>query len=79
MDNLEHLKNIDLRTVDRDTLVDIQTIVIDETLPQKDRLESFIKQIKNPYCFRCGKIVVKVKFADDGDTLEDRIKKMMLI
>lgn len=79
MNNLEDLKNVDIRTVDRDTLVDIQTIVIDETLPQKDRLESFIKQIKNPYCFKCGKIVVKVKFADNGDTLEDRIKKMILI
>lgn len=79
MKYLEDLKNIDIRTVDRDTLVDIQTVVIDETLPQKDRLENFIKQIKNPYCFKCGKIIVKVNFADNGDTLEDRIEKMLLL
>ena len=31
-------------------------------------------QIGNPYCYRCGKVVVKVSFAETDATLEDRLE-----
>lgn len=71
--NLEELKNVDIRTVDRDSLVDINDVKIDMNLPREERLIEFIRQIKNPYCYRCGKVVVKVSFADTEVTLEDRL------
>lgn len=71
--NLEELKNVDIRTVDRDSLVDINDVKIDMNLPREERLIEFIRQIKNPYCYRCGKVVVKVSFADTKVTLEDRL------
>lgn len=71
--NLEELKNVDIRTVNRDSLVDINDVKIDMNLPREERLIEFIRQIKNPYCYRCGKVVVKVSFADTEVTLEDRL------
>lgn len=71
--NLEELKNVDIRTVDRDSLVDINDVKIDMNLPREERLIEFIRQIKNPYCYRCGKVVVKISFADTEVTLEDRL------
>lgn len=71
--NLEEMKNIDIRTVDRDSLVDINDVKIDMNLPREERLIEFIRQIKNPYCYRCGKVVVKISFADTEVTLEDRL------
>ena len=71
---LAQMKEVDIHTVDRESLVDIREIQIDEKLPREQRFEEFLRQIKNPYCYRCGKIVVKVSFSDTDATLEDRLE-----
>lgn len=71
---VEEMKNIDVRTVSRDDLVDIRDVKIDRTLPKEDRIRSFIMQIGNPYCFKCGNVVVKTSFADTEVTLEERME-----
>lgn len=71
--DLEQMRNIDIRTADRASLVDIRDVKIDEKLPREERLASFLRQIKNPYCYRCGKAVVKVSFANTNVTLEDKL------
>ncbi len=68
------MKNVDIRTVDRDTLVDIHDVKIDRTLPKEERIRSFVEQIKNPYCFKCGEVVVKMAFSDTETTLEERME-----
>ena len=40
---------------------------------KKERILDFIRQIGNPYCYKHGKYVVKVSFADTEATLEDRM------
>ena len=54
-----------------DTLVDIRNVTVDKTLPREERIAEFVRQIKNPYRFRCGKFIVHASFADAGPTLED--------
>ncbi len=71
MSIVEEMKNIDIRTVDPETLVDIRTVEIDDALPKEERLASFIRQIKNPYCFRVGNVVVKNVYSSDGVSLRD--------
>ncbi len=71
--DFEKLKNVDIKTVDPETLVDIRDVKINKDLPKEERIKDFIKQIKNPYCYKCGKIVVKLSFADTEDTLEDKL------
>lgn len=68
------MKAVDIRTVNRDDLVDIRDVEIDRSLPKEDRIRSFINQIKNPYCFKCGDIVVKTSFIDTDVTLEERME-----
>lgn len=70
---LEQMKHIDLRTVDRDALRDIESIHIDRSFPKKQRIADFIRQIGNPYCYKHGKYVVKISFTDTDITLEDRL------
>lgn len=72
--DLEQMKQVDIRTVNREELVDILDIQIDENLPQEQRLAEFLRQVKNPYCYRCGKMVVKMSFSDTEYTLEDRLE-----
>ena len=61
--------------MDRDSLVDINEIVIDDSLPPKERAEEFLRQIKNPYCFRVGKVVVKNVYSNDGVSLQERFEQ----
>ena len=74
MMTLEEMKAVDIRTVDPDTLVDIRDVHIDRTLPKEERIKSFIRQIKNPYVYKCGDIIVKATFSDTDETLEDRME-----
>ena len=73
--SIEEMKNVDVRTVDRDRLVDINEIEIDDSLPPKERAAEFLRQIKNPYCFRVGKVVVKNVYSDDGVSLQERFEQ----
>ena len=70
---LDAMKNVDIRTVDPDSLCDIQNVTINQELSKRERILDFIHQIKNPYCYRYGKYVVKVSFTETDVTLEERM------
>ena len=72
--DFEQMKNVDVKTVDRESLVDISEIHINPQMSREQRLTDFVSQIGNPYCYRCGKVVVKVSFADTNITLEERLE-----
>ena len=60
-----------------DSLVDIRTISVDRDLPREARILEFIRQIKNPYKFKCGSFTVTAKYAETGLTLEDCLMQMI--
>ena len=59
-------------------LADIRDVSVDQSLPKEERIAEFLRQIKNPYCFRCGKFTVRVQFANNGVTLEDCLKQILI-
>ena len=59
-------------------LADIRDVSVDQTLPKEERIAEFLRQIKNPYCFRCGKFTVRARFSDNGVSLEERLKQILL-
>ena len=59
-------------------LVDIRDVSVDQSLPKEEHIAEFIRQIKNPYCFRCGKFTVRAQFADNGVSLEDCLKQILI-
>ena len=72
---LEEMRSVDVRTVDRDQLVDVTRIRIDEGLPKEERVREFVRQVKNPYCFRVGNVVVKNVYSNDGVHLRERFEQ----
>jgi len=76
-EKVEEWKKVDVREVDMDTLVDIRDVNIDMDWPREKRIEEFIRQIKNPYCFKVGKVAVKVEFSEGDATFEDRVKEYL--
>lgn len=71
---VEEMKAVDIRTVRRDELVDIRDVVIDQDASKEERIKSFLRQIRNPYCFKVGNVVVKTTFADTDVTLDDQLE-----
>lgn len=74
---LNKLKNVDIKTVKKEDLVDISTVKIDTDLPVKERVEDYIRQIKNPYCYVNHGIIIKISFAGKSK-LEDCIKTALM-
>jgi len=66
--------NYDLNPRD---LVDIRDVCVDKDLPRQERINEFVRQIKDPYHFRCGKFVVTARFAEDGPTLEECLQRII--
>ena len=71
MADLDALKNVDIRTVDKSALTDISSVKINPTDSPEKKMKAYIEQIKNPYCFLCNGYAVKVEFANTDRTIED--------
>ena len=71
--DIEKLKSVDIRTVDPATLIDLREVVINPNLPREERLIDFVRQIKNPYCYKYKKAVIQVEHDDTEASLEDRL------
>ncbi len=79
LQKLSEMQNVDIRTVNKEDLVDLNSVKIDETLPIPERVDSFIQQIKNPYCFRIGDVAVKVVYKENGPTFQQNIEEALRI
>ena len=69
--------NYAMQPEDRDALVDIRDVSVNKDLPKEERIAAFVKQIKNPYRFRCGDFVINASFASGGTTIEDCLKGIL--
>lgn len=67
------MEKVDVRTVDRSTLKDINDVVIDTSKPCSDRVKNYIEQIGNPYCYLDDGVVVQIGYADTSVSLHDRL------
>lgn len=74
---VEEMKAVDIRTVCPEELVDITKLSIDRSLEVDDRKAEFIRQVKNPYCYRVGNIIVKSSYSGDA-TLTERFQELVL-
>lgn len=63
---------------DMSALVDIKDVSVDKNLTKEERIAEFVRQIKNPYCFKCGKFIVRAQFSNNGISLEDCLKQILI-
>lgn len=66
---LADMRETEITKTDRASLIDINNVIIDASLPSERRTESFITQISNPYCFLCGETPVRVRFVSPNKPL----------
>lgn len=74
---LDAMEEIDVRTVDINTLTDIRDIKIDTKLPVEKKLALFAEQTNNLFIHRIGDYVVKVRFQTEGPTIDDKMEEYL--
>ena len=59
-----------------DNLADINEVDVDRKLNKQERIKEFIRQIKDPYRFKCGDIIVESRYSANGLFYEDRLQNI---
>lgn len=52
---------------DKNTLTDLRDITVDKNKSVTEKIESFTHQVKNPYLFKVGDVIVKVAYSGGKD------------
>lgn len=74
---LTEMAQTDIRTVDISELTDLRNIEIDTSQPVEKKLAAFAEQTKNVYVNRIGDYVVKVRFQENGATIDDKMAEYL--
>ena len=59
------------------SLVDIRDVNVDKNLSKQERIAEFVRQIRDPYQFKCGNFTVTARFSENGPTLEDCLQRIV--
>ena len=58
-------------------LVDISTVVVEQNLSKLEKTVEYVRQIKDPLHYKCGKFIITAHHPENGPTLEDCLQGMM--
>lgn len=72
------MKKFDITKVERTDLIDIRDVQINSNQKQDGKVKDFIRQIKNPYCYKYGDYIVKINFEDTEVTLTERLREIII-
>ena len=72
------LQMVDFEDVELGSLTDISKIRIDREQSLEKRRQQYLGKAGNPYLVRVGNIKVKVRFADNGVSMEDAFENLLL-
>lgn len=75
----EEMKRVDVRTVCRENLPDIRNVAVRKRNSAQDKIQDYLTETGNPYCFRVGDVVVKNTYAEDGPDLNDLLRQLILV
>lgn len=65
------------KDISAEPLADIRHVSVNKDLSREERIAEFVRQIKDPYCFKCGKFTVRASFAQGGATLEECLQGVL--
>ena len=64
IEELQEMAAVDIRNVDKSTLVDLDDVEIHTELPLEERIADYIRQVKNPYCHISNGMIERLAFLD---------------
>lgn len=74
-EELQKMKQIDIREAEIEQLVDINEVAVDMKKTVSARVEDYVQKVKNPFLVKVGDYVVKIGYSDSPETLNDRMEQ----
>lgn len=71
VEQLRHMRDMDIMELKREELANIEDIVIDTEKSVESRTRSFIEQAGNPFAVKVGEYILQVGFAEGTEELID--------
>lgn len=78
VENYREFQAVDFEDVEMGNLVDISKVRVDRKQTAEKRRQQYLEKVGNPYLVRVGNIKVKVRFADNGISMEDAFENLLL-
>ena len=75
---LEELKKVDVCTVNVSALEEIENIEIDSSMSVRERWMDFAEKMKNPFCFICNGMVIKISYSEAKESLENKLVQLCI-
>ena len=75
---IDSFMSVNMDTVDRSKLADISTLEFDNSLPKEKRPAYVLEKLKNPLCFRCGEVGIKLEFDDNAPPIQEVLTNFMI-
>ncbi len=75
---IDGFMDVNMNTVDVEKLADISTLTFDHSLPKEKRLDYVLDRLKNPLCFRCGNMGIKLEFDDNAPPIQEVLTNFMI-
>ena len=72
------LLDVDFDDVDIKDMPDMAEIKIDKSLSQEERQKQYLDKVGNPYLIRIGNMKIKVRFANNGISMEQAFENLLL-
>jgi len=69
-EQLQKLQAVDFSSQDRERLIDIKTIRINQSLTKTERILQYIDDVHNPYLFKVGNTIVQVQYGEGSQTIQ---------
>ena len=78
VEKCKELLTVDFEDVEISRLTDISKLRIDRGQPVAKRRKQYLEKVGNPYLVRVGNIKVKVRFTNNGVSMEDAFENLLL-
>lgn len=75
---LIEMRQRNIQSIEEGSFTDLQSIVMDPSLPRDSRLEIFSRHAANPYCVRYGEVKIKLEFSDDAPSLQEVFSQLLI-
>ncbi|MDD4509488.1 MAG: hypothetical protein PHY23_00995 [Oscillospiraceae bacterium] len=73
------MHKMDTAAIRTNELVDIRDVQIDSSMPTEEKIKAFVEQVKNPYCFKVGSVVVRVSYTGEKTTMNEQFANMLML
>jgi len=77
LDNLEALSKVGFNEVDKDKIIDINNVFINQELSKEERILDFLEKSENPYFLKCGDVFVKISFSNTELKIDECIRRYL--